>query len=303
MAEPHWDDLKIFLAVARSENISRAGNSLRLDPATISRRIARLERVLEAALFHKSPQGYLLTEVGQKMRTNAEAMETAMLGLQDVAHGTDAGLRGQIRLGAPDGCANYLLPQVCRDICAANPGLDVQIVALPRVFNLSKREADMAITVSAPSTGRLTSQRITDYKLHLAASPDYLENAPALNKVGDLKHHKIIGYIPDLIFDKELDYLASIGAPKVDFGSNSVSVQVNLALAGAGIVIAHDFALPHTGQLRRVLTQQVSLTRSFYLVRHADDRGIARLNRFAAELTAGFKQEVARLEAVAAKQT
>jgi DNA-binding transcriptional LysR family regulator len=236
------------------------------------------------------------------MRTNAENMESAMLGLRDAALGTEEGLRGQIRLGAPDGSANYLLPQVCRDICAAHPGLEVQIVALPRVFNLSKREADMAMTVSPPATGRLTTQKLTDYKLHLAASDDYLARAPRLENLDDLKHHKIIGYITDLIFDKELDYLAEIGSPSVDFGSNSVSVQINWARAGAGVAIAHDFALPSAPELKRLLTDQVSLTRSFYLVRHADDRRIARLNRFAAELERRIPQEVARLEALAERQ-
>lgn len=303
MADPKWDDLKVFLAVARGESLSKAGRTLRMDPATIGRRISRLESDLETALFQKSPQGYALSQTGTRLLSNAEAMETAMLGLQDAAKGTEAGLSGQIRLGAPDGFANYLLPQICRDICAENPGLDVQIVALPRVFNLSKREADMAITVSPPIAGRLTTQKLTDYKLHLAASSDYLANAAPIHQLTDLKDHKIIGYIADLIFDKELDYLASIGNPPVDFGSNSVSVQINWARAGAGVVISHDFALPSSPELKRILTDQVSLTRSFYLVRHADDRRIARLNRFADELKARVPQEVARLEALAVLQT
>lgn len=303
MADPKWDDLKVFLAVARGESLSEAGRVLRMDPATIGRRIARLERDLEATLFQKSQQGYALSATGSRLMDNAEAMETAMLGLQDAALGTEEGLSGQIRLGAPDGCANYLLPQVCRDICAANPGLEVQIVALPRVFNLSKREADMAITVSPPAAGRLTTQRLTDYKLHLAASKDYLRSSPPIETTEDLISHKTIGYIADLIFDKELDYLEAIGNPPVDFASNSVSVQINWARSGAGIVISHDFALPSAPELKRVLTDQVSLTRSFYLVRHSDDRRIARLNRFAEELKARVPQEVARLEALAQQQT
>lgn len=302
MAEPHWDDLKVFLAVARAESLSGAAVGLRLDPATVGRRIARLETDLAAPLFQKSPQGYVLTEVGDRLLDHAQAMESAVLGLSDVAHGGQAGLKGQIRLGAPDGSANYLLPQVCRDICAAHPGLEVQIVALPRVFNLSKREADMAITVSPPAAGRLTTQRLSDYKLHLAASKDYLRDNPPLERLDDLKHHKIIGYIADLIFDKELDYLAAIGSPKVDFASNSVSVQINWARSGAGVVIGHDFALPSAPELVRVLTHEVSLTRSFYLVRHADDRRIARLNRFAQELGVRMRQEVARLEALCVLQ-
>ncbi len=82
-----------------------------------------------------------------------------MIGAMEELHGTSAGLSGQIRIGAPDGCANYLLPQVLAQICDENPGLEVQIVALPRVFNLSKREADMAIAVSRPEAGRLTVQK------------------------------------------------------------------------------------------------------------------------------------------------
>jgi DNA-binding transcriptional LysR family regulator len=78
--------------------------------------------------------------------------------------GEAGGPSGQVRIGAPDGCANYVLPQVCAAIAAENPALEIQIVALPRVFNLSKREADMAIAVSRPQTGRLTVQKITDYR-------------------------------------------------------------------------------------------------------------------------------------------
>ncbi|WP_298255977.1 LysR family transcriptional regulator [uncultured Litoreibacter sp.] len=296
MPEPKWDDLRVFLAVARSESLSRAGKTLRLDPATVGRRVARLEEALEAVLFMKSPQGYALTQAGARLIARAEAIETAILNAQEDASGGAEALTGQIRLGAPDGSANYLLPQVCSAICADHPGLEVQIVALPRVFNLSKREADMAITVSPPTAGRLTSQKLTDYHLHLMASEDYLKNAPPLRTLKDLKDHTIIGYISDLIFDAELDYLSEIGGPSTKFTSNSVSVQFNWARSGAGLVIGHDFALPSAPEMRRVLTHEFSLKRSFYLVRHADDRNISRLRLFAEELGARVRQEVARLE-------
>jgi len=296
MAEPKWDDLRVFLAVARTESLSRAGKALRLDPATVGRRIARLEEALEATLFIKSPQGYALSQAGARLVARAEAVETAILNAQEDATGGAESMTGQIRVGAPDGCANYLLPQVCASICADHPGLEVQIVALPRVFNLSKREADMAITVSPPTAGRLTSQKLTEYHLHLMASRDYLAKAPPLNGVEDLKAHKIIGYIADLIFDAELDYLSEIGSPRTDFASNSVSVQLNWARVGAGLVIGHDFALPFAPELTRVLTDQFSLKRSFYLVRHADDRNISRLRFFAQELGVRVRREVARLE-------
>ncbi len=293
-----WDDLKIFLAVARSESLSGAGRVLRLDPATVGRRISKLEDSMEARLFARSPQGYTLTEEGQRLLSHAIRVEQAVAEAIEDVRG-QSGLTGQVRIGAPDGAANYLLPQVVARICDDNPGLDVQIVALPRVFNLSKREADMAIAVSRPEAGRLTVQKIADYRLSLAASRDYLDRHPPIDSLSDLKDHRLIGYIPDLIFDKELDYLAETGAETVALASNSVSVQFNWVRAGAGVAIVHDFALPSTTGVIRILPDRLSLTRSFYLIRHADDRRVERLNRFAVLLAEAVGREVQRLETLA----
>src|SRR6056297_3307007 len=213
--DPHWDDLRIFLAVARTESLSGAGRQLRIDPATVGRRIARLEERLGAALFAKSPQGYALTEQGQGLLPHAERAEQAIVAAQEEVRGETGRLSGQIRIGAPDGCANFLLPKVCADIAAENPDLDVQIVALPRVFNLSKREADMAIGVSPPAAGRLSVKKLTDYRLHLVASQAYLGRAAPITRLSDLRGHPIVGYIPDMIFDKELDYLGDLGVERV----------------------------------------------------------------------------------------
>ena len=291
-----WDDLRIFLAVARHDSLSGAARVLRIDPATVGRRVARLEQAMGVALFAKTPQGYALTDSGQRLMDHAERTESAVDGAAYALTGAE-GLTGQIRIGAPDGCANYLLPQVLARICDANPGLEVQIVALPRVFNLSKREADMAIAVSRPEAGRLTVQKLTDYHLHLAASVNYIANHPKITSAADLQQHRIVGYIPDMIFDKELDYLTEIGAPPPVLGSNSVSVQLNFLRQGAGVGVVHDFALSAAPELRRILPDQVHLTRAFWLIRHEGDGRNDRLNRFADQLIKFARVEMQRLEA------
>lgn len=291
-----WDDMKVFLAVARQESLSAAGRTLKLDPATVGRRVARLEDRLSAPLFAKSPTGYALTDAGQRLLGHAERAEQAMQEAAEEMAGQAGGLSGQIRIGAPDGVANYLLPQVCTEIAAENPDLDIQLVALPRVFNLTRREADMVIAVSPPSAGRLTVQKITDYKLHLAAVRWYLRQSPPIETLEDLKAHRIVGYIPDMIFDKELDYLGETGLERVTLASNSVSVQSNWIRRGGGVGIVHDFALPWIPGVQKILTEHFSLTRSFYLVRHADDRRLERMNRFALALSEKIRAEVQRLE-------
>ncbi|MDA7426866.1 LysR family transcriptional regulator [Primorskyibacter aestuariivivens] len=293
-----WDDIRIFLAVARHESLSAAGRALRIDPATVGRRVARLEQKLGQPLFAKSPQGYALTEAGQRLLPHAERTEQATQAASEALAGQTGRLSGQIRIGAPDGCANFLLPQVCAAIARENPELEIQILAQPRVVNLSKREADMAISVSPPSAGRLSVQKITDYHLHLAASDAYLADAAPITGLDSLSTHRLVGYISDMIFDRELDYLSEMGLEQVDLASNSVSVQLNWLRQGGGVGVVHDFALPAAPGLRKILTDEVSLTRSFYLVRHADDRRLDRMNRFAAALVAGMRAEVARLEAL-----
>ncbi len=157
----------------------------------------------------------------------------------------------------------------------------------------------MAITVSPPTAGRLTVQKISDYKLHLAASRHYLRDAAPIEHPDDLKGHRMIGYIPDMIFDKELDYLNELGVEKVALASNSVVVQFNWIRQGGGLGVMHDFALASARGVRKVLAEDITLTRSFYLVRHADDARLERMNRFAEALNAGLKREIARLEDMA----
>jgi DNA-binding transcriptional LysR family regulator len=82
-------------------------------------------------------------------------------------------------------------------------------------------------------------------------------------------------------------------------GSNSVSVQYHWLRAGAGIGFAHDFALPSSSSLKRIIPDQLSLTRSFYLLRYKEDHRLERMNRLAQALVAGIRAEIIRLEALA----
>lgn len=294
-----WDDFRVFLAVARGESLTKAGQRLRLDPATVGRRIARLEDAVGAQLFTKSPQGYQMTETGSRLLASAEEMERGALAAQSDAQDPDVPLSGTIRLGAPDGCATYILPQVVSEIVADHPELDVQLVALPRVFNLSKREADMAIAVSPPSAGRLTVQKLAAYKLLLAASDTCLEKYGEIKGLKDLNGKRIVGYIPDMIYDRALDYLGEIGAERVPLASNSVPVQLAWIQTGAGIGIVHAFALPFCPNVQPLLMEELCLQRHFYLIRHADDRKNTRFSLFAEKLALGVRREILRLESEA----
>ena len=293
-----WDDLRIFLAVARGESLSSAGKVLKRDPATVGRRVARLEEAAGRRLFTKSPQGYVLTEAGVSLLAHAEQAEQSIRhGLEQMNEGPE-GLSGQVRIGATDGCASYVLPQVCTEITRQHPNLELQIVALPRVINLSKREADLAITVSPPKAGRLRVQKITDYHLHLGAARDYLQSHTPIRSKTDLKAHPVVGYVQDMITFSELDFMSELDLDRTTLASNLVSVQLGCLRHNGGIGIVHDFILPSAPDIERVLADDVSFTRSFYLLRHADDARVERLEHVSQALIRGIRAEIARLEAL-----
>lgn len=277
-----WDDLKVFLAVARHSRLLSAGRALGLDPATVGRRITGLEDALGAKLFDRSPQGYALTETGRTLVAHAQAMESvASAAAEDVGGQADR-LSGTVRIGAPDGVSNYLLTDACDALSRDNPDLQVQVVALPRMFSLSKREADLAITVSPPSAGRLTVRKIADYRLRLYGHRDLLAGIGSVRSIDDLAAVRGIGYISDMIFDKELDYYALLGRESEPaLTSNSLIMQLRWCLKGAGLCILPDFVAREHAGLQVILADEIGLMRAFYLVRHQDDARVARINRMA----------------------
>ena len=274
----NWDDYRFFLSVARSGKLSEAGKLLGVDHATVGRRIKALESALGVHLFDRSPQGYQLTDAGTRLVDVAEAMETSVIAASaQLGAGSNQMLSGMVRIGAPEGAAAYLIAQAATELCRAHPRLELQVVALPRQFSLSRREADMAIAVSAPQSGRLKVRKIADYTLHLYATQAYLARHAPIETIADLKRVRGIGYVPEFIYDKELDYIPLVAPDiKPHLTSTSVHVQLEATLADGGVCILHDFMAQQHASLVKVLPDAVRFTRSFWFIVHED---YARLER------------------------
>lgn len=279
---PKWDDLRMFLAVARHGRLQPAARALGLAPATVGRRVAALEEALGAALLQRDARGHALTEAGRNLVARAQAMERLAAQTVEEIAGPPDRLAGTVRIGAPDGVSHYLLADACDALTRDNSELQVQVVALPRMFSLSKREADLVVTVAPPSAGRLTVRKIADYGLRLYAREDVVAALGPVRGMADLNAVRGIGYISDMIFDKELDYYALLGREREPaLTSNSLLIQLRWCLRGAGMCILPDFVAREHPELRVVLPGDVQLTRAFYLVRHQDDARVARINGMA----------------------
>ena len=257
-----------------------AGRELALDPATVGRRVAGLEQALDRQLFERGPQGYVMTEAGRGLLAHAQAMESQLGEAVEQAGGDPERLSGVVRVGAPDGVSHYLLIDACDILSRENPGLRVECVSLPRSSIPSRREADLSISVSPPSAGRLTVRKIADFDLSLYVRREIIESRPPVERLDDLADLRGIGYISDMIFERELDYYALLGrASDPALTSNSLITQLRWCQAGAGLCILPDFIAREHPELVAVLRDEIHLRRSFYLIRHQDDARVARINR------------------------
>ncbi|MBV8593912.1 MAG: LysR family transcriptional regulator [Caulobacteraceae bacterium] len=294
-AEFDWGTLGAFLAVARAGRLTAAAARLGADHTTVARRITSLEQALQAKLFNRSPTGYTLTAQGERLLTSAEAMESLALFAQSDVGGSEASVSGAVRIGAPEGVGSYFLAPRMGRLCDLHPSLEVQLVAIPGVFSLSKREADMAIVLSPPREGRLVARKLTDYRLGLYAAPSYLERHEAIRSPADLKRCRGIGYIEDLLYAPELDYLDQTAIElSAQFKSSNLIAQLRATLAGVGLCILPQFIAETEPGLLPVLPDQVRLQRSFWLVIHADAKDLARVKAvadFLVEQTKGARAQ------------
>ena len=277
-----WDDFRFVLAIVRGGSVSAAARQLGVDHATVIRRIDRLEQSLSAKLFDRRKSGYLLTEAGQRVADSAEAMESTIVANQEAVGGSRAHLTGTVRIGAPDGFGSHFLASRLVAFGDRYPDLDLQLVATARLFSLSKREADIAISLTMPKEGRIVGRKLLDYRLGLYAAPAYLARAPKINERADLAAHRFVGYIEELLFTPELDYLPQV-SPKISakFRSANLIAQLNATISGFGIAVLPHFMASAHPELTPVLPDEVSILRTFWMLMHADSKDLARIRAVA----------------------
>ena len=267
-----WDSFRYFLAVARTGRLSAAAAQLGTEHTTVARHLRVLEEELKNTLFHRSNQGYELTEAGERLLLTAEVVEGAVLSAKAAAVGEQQ-IAGTVRVGTPDGFGTIFLAPRLGALARLHPMLNVEIFATPKLFSLSKREADIAIGLSVPEQMRVVSRRLTDYRLFVYGSRAYLDAAPAIFTPEDIRAHPIISYVEEMVFAPQVSYLSAIG-PEVEARIRSMSLvaQAHAVLGGAGLCILPAFIGSSYPTLVPVLPEKISLTRSFHMHIHEDHR-------------------------------
>lgn len=144
-----WDDLRHFLALARTGSVRAAGAALGVSHSTVARRVEGLEARLCARLFDRNRDGYTLTDAGREMLPGAERVERELAKIERGLAGGDTRMEGVVSLTCCDAWVSAMLVPALAQLCETHPGLEVALCNDSRPFDLSKREADVALRVLA----------------------------------------------------------------------------------------------------------------------------------------------------------
>jgi DNA-binding transcriptional LysR family regulator len=243
MHEMNWDDVRVFLAVARAGRVSAAARRLDVEHTTVARRLAALEAELGVSLFYRTTTGYLLTAHGQSLMAPAEEMEQSSMALAASAREGSAAVAGRVRIAlAPEFASHWLAPQLPA-FRAAHPQIALQVLVGTRQRDLSRGEADLAVQSPRPPQQQLVTVRIARTTVSLFASRSLAgKSRLRVTSVEGMRGLPLLAFTPAFQTLQQAAWFQPIlAAAPMAMETNSTHALLAAARAGAGIAVLPRF--------------------------------------------------------------
>lgn len=273
----NWDDLRIFLAVARQGSLSGASRTLGVNHSTVFRRITAFEEALKVRLFDRLPSGYTMTPAGEEMFATAQRMEEEVAILGRHITGQDVRLSGTIRLTAVDSLATRSLPRYIAAFRSLYPDIEFELIVASEVLDLSKREADVAIRTSMGPPETLVGRALADVAFAVYGSADYLARV-GKSAFGELDWVTPDDSAPVRMLGRVVSEIKQNG--RAVFRTNSVNAIAEAVKAGLGVGLLPCWIGDVEPGLRRLGRDLDALKPKLWLLTHEDLRRTARIRAF-----------------------
>jgi DNA-binding transcriptional LysR family regulator len=256
------NDIRLFAHVARHGAVTRGAAALGVPPATVSRRLAALEREVGARLIERHSRRFELTEIGRAYyAVAARALEDIELASAEVS-GLVGQPAGHLRVAAPPDFAAFFMARAVTSFAEQYPDITVSLDLSPRRVSLVDEDFDLAVRMGALTDSQLVSRRLLTLTRSLYASPAYAARAPLPHKPQDVLRCRIVtldayaGY-GELTLQR-VDRPAVKKTVTVDghISVNSMTMLRQLLLTGAGIGLVPDLLMAdelRDGRIARVL--------------------------------------------------
>jgi DNA-binding transcriptional LysR family regulator len=277
-----WDDLRVFLAVAREGSTIAAGRALNVNQSTVHRRLAELERRIGCSLVERHPSGYRLTDFGRDLLPHATSVEEAVQRFAQRIDDAKRNVVGVVRVTCPEPLV-YLIKQspLLERFRALHPGLTVEFVMSDRYLDIGKGDADIALRSGDTEDNALVGRKIADSIWAVYASRDYVERAGKPGSVAELEQHALVGFEEAMTRHRVAKWLQQV-APnaRIAARSNSVLGLLYAVKSGVGIGPLPTALGDGDPQVVRVLGPIPELARIWRVLAHPDVRHTPRVAAF-----------------------
>lgn len=289
-----WDDLRVFLAVAREGSLSGAARGLALDQSTIGRRIAALEARAGARLFDRRRHGYLLAPAGEAVVDSVSAIESHAFEVERKLLGHDERIEGPVRIATSDSFAVWFLVQQLPELKQLAPALSIELVTGNPPLDLVKREADISFRLRRPTQPELVARRLAKAGWAIYAAKSYTARHGAPNPRAGFSGHDVLGYAGELKSTLGSRWLEEHAKrARQPFSSNSLLSQAAAVACGLGVSALPCIIGDRDPALSRFIPGVIG-AHDLWLVVHPDVRRSARvrcvMDYLAARITASASE-------------
>jgi molybdate transport repressor ModE-like protein len=268
-----WNDVRIFLAVARCGSLGEAARTLGVSHPTVGRRIKALEEEAEQALFRRTTDGLVLTDTGDAVLALAESMENSGLAMERRLAGNHERLEGVLRIASAEWFAGYVLAPVLAELARRHPAIVPEVIASYRLLDLSRREADVAFRIVPFTEPDIVQRRLMSipYGLYGAAeSVLAMQKDPA--SVGLILMNSAQSHFPDVAW-----LLDRFPLSRRVFTSTSRAVQARMCAQGMGLAVLPRPLGDAIPGLQRIKMAEQPPGRDIWVGYHQDLRHMDRL--------------------------
>lgn len=258
--------MRFFLAIHRSHTIRGAAKSLKVSHSTVSRRLEYFESGLNTRLFHRQPEGFVLTNTGESILASAEKIESEMLSLERDALGQDGKLSGNIKITVPPPIAQYLIMPIISKFMTKYKDISIEIDSTYSALDLSRRDADIALRVHTPPDENLLGRRLPEFAEYVYVSKSY---AKSHTFFGSDASAEWIGWgdkdtFPAWVKKSQFPFC------RVRVNTSDMLNHLHLAKAGMGMAILSCFIGDNDKDLIRVPKSKMHASRQAWILTHPD---------------------------------
>jgi DNA-binding transcriptional LysR family regulator len=289
-----WDDLRYVLAVADAGSLAGAARRLGVNHTTVLRRVGAFEERLGLRLFERLPTGYVLTAGGEQLIAAARDIDATVTGLERKLAGQDLRLAGSIRVTTTDTLMASILPEILAEFRGGHPGIQVEIALSNLMFNLTRREADIAIRPADDPPETLIGRRICAIAFAVYGSPDYLARADQAKSLAD---HQWIAPDDSLASTATSRWMRTeLAQAEITLTADSLFALHQAARVGLGLAALPCYLGDTAPDLVRVHPPIPELQTALWILTHADLRHTARVRAFTEFAGEAFAQRRPLLE-------